>query len=188
MPEPGARLPHPMTGAQPSDSAPHHGGKPPALNVVLSQVWWAVRLGLWLCGLPLLLRLYSLPTLLHRLTPAGGHWTRPAPVEMERIVRLVVRLCHLRLFRLPLFPRTCLRQALTLYVVLTRLGYPVQIHFGVQKTGETLHGHSWVTVQGQPVAERLQPTCFSIVYSYPPVAAPGATRGAPHRLPRRASC
>jgi hypothetical protein len=29
-----------------------------------------VRVGLWLCGLPLLLQVFSLPTLLHRLTRA----------------------------------------------------------------------------------------------------------------------
>ena len=122
MPEQDARRPQPMAGAQPADSAPHLRRKPLALSVVFSQGWWAVRLGLWLCWLPLLLRLYPLPTLLHRLTPAKGHRTRPAPVEMERIVRLVVRLCHLRLFRPPLFPRACLRQALTLYVVLDPAG------------------------------------------------------------------
>jgi Transglutaminase-like superfamily len=80
---------------------------------------------------------------------------------------MVVQLCHLRLFRSPLFPRACLRQALTLYAVLTRLGYPMQVHFGVQKAGENLHGHSWVTVQGTPVAEQTQTELFPIVYSYP---------------------
>ena len=85
------------------------------------SVWCSPRAGGrcgWVCGcagLPILLRLYPLPTLLHRLTPAKGHRTLSlAPVEMERIVRLVVRLCHLRLFRPPLFPRACLRQALAL--------------------------------------------------------------------------
>jgi hypothetical protein len=83
------------------------------------------------------------------------------------MVTLVRQLCHLRPFRGPCFPRACLRQALALYYVLTRMGYPVTIHFGVAKAGEALDGHSWVTIQGQPVAERLQPERWQIVYSYP---------------------
>jgi hypothetical protein len=80
---------------------------------------------------------------------------------------MVVRLCHFRLLRGPLFQWACLRQALMLYAVLARLGYAVQIHFGVQKAGEALHGHSWVTIQGTPVAEQIRTELFTIVYSYP---------------------
>jgi hypothetical protein len=86
------------------------------------------------------------------------------------MVALVRQLCHLRPFRGPFFPMACLRQALALYYVLTRMGYPVTIHFGVAKTGEALDGHSWVTIQGQPVAERLQPERWQTVYSYPSAA------------------
>ena len=93
------------------------------------------------------------------------------------VVRLVVRLCRWRLFRGPLFPQTCLRQALALYYILSRLGYPVAIHIGVYKTGEALHGHSWVTVDGRPVAERTRTDLFHPIYSYPAVASgPEAAR------------
>ena len=81
-------------------------------------------------------------------------------------MRLVVRLGHLRLFRPPLFPRACLRQALALYHTLTRLGYPVEIHFGVRKAGKDLQGHSWVTVQGMPVAEQTRTAMFTTVYAF----------------------
>jgi transglutaminase superfamily protein len=131
------------------------------------QLWWAVRIGVWLCGLPVRLRLYSLPGLLQRLTEVRAPQTHHQPMELETMVALVIQLCHLRPFRRSFFPRACLRQALALYYVLTRMGYPVTIHFGVAKTREALDGHSWVTIQGQPVAERLQPEHWQIVYSYP---------------------
>jgi hypothetical protein len=54
---------------------------------------------------------------------------------------------------------------------LTRLGYLVTFHFGVAKVGEVLDGHSWVTVEGQPVAERLPLEHWQIVYAYPSVPA-----------------
>ena len=65
------------------------------------------------------------------------------------------------------FPRPCLRQSLTLYRVLTRMGYPVEIHFGVRKAGDDLQGHSWVTIEGKPVADRTRMDVFKAVYSYP---------------------
>jgi hypothetical protein len=131
----------------------------------LRHGWLRVRVGFWLCGLPLRLRVYTLPSLLHRLTLARQ--TRGCRLEMADAVVTVIRLCQARLFCLPLFPRLCLRQALALYYVLTRMGYPVAIHFGVRKEGEALHGHSWVTCQGMPVAERTRTDLFTIVYSYP---------------------
>jgi hypothetical protein len=131
------------------------------------QLWWAMRIGVWLCGLPVRLRWYSLPGLLQRLTQGRDRQTHHQPMELETMVALVTQLCHLRPFRGSFFPRACLRQALALYYVLTRMGYPVTIHFGVAKAGEALDGHSWVTIQGQPVAERLQPKRWQIVYSYP---------------------
>jgi len=109
----------------------------------LTYGWLSVRVGFWLFGLPLRLRVYSLPTLLHSFTLARR--TRGHRLEMDHTIETVVRLCQARLFRLPLFPRSCLRQALALYYVLTQLGYPVAIHFGVRKEREELHGHSWVT-------------------------------------------
>ena len=73
-------------------------------------------------------------------------------MAMDHAVRTVVRVCQARLFRLPIFPRACLRQALALYYVLTALGYPATIHFGARKGDEALHGHSWVTIRGMSVA------------------------------------
>jgi hypothetical protein len=95
-----------------------------------------------------------------------GQWLLGGSPEMDGVVRVVVWVSHRWLFRLLGFPRACLRQSLALYYVLTRLGYPVTIHFGVQKVGAVLHGHSWVTVQGTPVAESTPLGDFQQVYTY----------------------
>jgi Transglutaminase-like superfamily len=139
--------------------------------VWLAQLWLAVRLGVWLAALPIRLRRHTLPELLARLTPRYARTQRPGARERDMVVRVVVHLCRWRLFRGPLFPQTCLRQALALYHILSRLGYPVAIHIGVYKTGEALRGHSWVTVDGRPVAESTRTDLFHPIYSYPAVVS-----------------
>jgi len=133
---------------------------------VLQKVWLAVRVGAWLCLLPVLLRIHPLPHLLHRLGKLSGE-KRTNPLEIDLVAPVVIRICRLPLFRPPLFPRSCLLQSLALYHWLTRVGYPVEIHFGVQKAGEELQWHSWVTVCGKPVAERRPAEVFKLVYSHP---------------------
>jgi hypothetical protein len=125
----------------------------------------------------MLLRWHPLPAILRRLTPVRGRRERGSLLELDHATRVVVWVCRLRCFRLPIFPRACLRRALALYYVLTRLGYAVEIHFGIRGAGETLHGHSWVTVQGEPVAERARLDAFTIVYSYPSVVTRSPREG-----------
>jgi hypothetical protein len=137
----------------------------------LSQLWWAVRVGVWLCGLSIRWRVHSLPQLLHHLTPVRGRAPRSSRLELEQAVRIVRRICRLRLFHGPLFPQACLRQSLALYYILTRLRYPFEIHFGVYKAGEALRGHSWVTVDGRAVAERIPPQALQAIYSFPEVSS-----------------
>jgi hypothetical protein len=137
-------------------------------NQVSVSDWWVTfRLVSLLWRLPLLLRLYSLPALLQRLTtPLRSGSPPPLGLELEHVVRLVLRICEFRPFRSRLFPRTCLRQALALYSTLTNLGYTVSIHFGILRKGEELRGHSWVTVKGMPVVEGGDSSTYRIVYSY----------------------
>jgi Transglutaminase-like superfamily len=85
---------------------------------------------------------------------------------MDEAVRIVARVCRMCLFDLPVFPRRCLRRSLALHSVLTRMGLEVEIHFGVRKEGPDLHGHSWVTVDGVPVAERSPAEAFRPIFSY----------------------
>ena len=137
----------------------------------------AVRASMWLCVLPIRLHRSPLPTLLARLTPARAR--QPLPVnapDLQRLMRLVVWVCHLRLFRTRVFPRACLRQSLALYYALSRIGYPVVIHFGVHKEEDLLHGHSWVTVSGTAVAEPTSLDVFHVVYSYPAASSASGSR------------
>jgi hypothetical protein len=137
---------------------------------LLRRLAHTVQVSVWLCGLPLWLRRHTLPGLLARLTPAGGAplSSSRAP-DMHRLVQHIVWLCRLPLFRASLFPRACLRQSLALYYALSRRGYAVTIHFGVRKEEGVLQGHSWVTVQGIPVAEPTPVEVFRVVYTYPPM-------------------
>jgi hypothetical protein len=120
----------------------------------------AMRVSVWLCGLPLRLCRAPLPRLLERYTPAARQLPSGSALDMQRLVQLVVWVCHWPFFRPPLFPRACLRQSLALYYVLSHRGYPVAIHFGVCKAADGLQGHSWVSVHGTPVAERPPWKCF----------------------------
>ena len=150
-----------------TDTAGQPRVRPRELRVLLSECWFALRLVLWLCLLPISLRFRPLPELLKHLSRVRRLEGR-SPLETGRAVCIVVTICRLRLFHLPLFPRTCLRQSLALYRVLTRMSHPVEIHFGIRCQGEGLQGHSWVTIHGKPVAERTPTEIFRTVYSYPP--------------------
>lgn len=135
--------------------------------MLLSRYVFAIRLSIWLCLLPIFLRFRHLPELLESQRLGRRRVKSRSPAEMDRAVRMTVRLCHLRVFRLTRFPRACLRQSMALYRVLTRMGYPVEIHFGIHKDGDVLRGHSWVTLDGRCIAERTQTEAFEPVYSYP---------------------
>lgn len=143
----------------------------PRLRLRLSQLWLALCVGIWLCGLPHRLRRQSLPTLLQQLTPAPGRTPRRGALALDPVVQVVRRVCRVWLFRGPRFPKRCLRQALALYDTLSRLGYPITIHVGVAKAGGALQGHSWVTLGGTPVGERDPTPRFTVIYAYPAATA-----------------
>jgi hypothetical protein len=117
---------------------------------------------------------HSLPQLLQHLTPVRGRAPCPDPLEMDQAVRIVRRICQLRCFRGQLFRRAYVPQALVLYRILTRLGYPIAIHFGVYRVGEPLRGHSWVTVDGRPVAGRMPPETFQAIDTFPVAGSHGS--------------
>lgn len=132
------------------------------------EYWFASQVCVRLCWVSILLRFRTLPELLEQLTQREGQKGRRTRPTLDRAVQIIVRVCHLRPFRGPFFPRTCLRQALTLYDMLTYLGYTVTIHFGILKMGGQLRGHSWVTLDGKALAENGDPgASHRIVYSYP---------------------
>jgi hypothetical protein len=133
--------------------------------------WSELRLiitsGLWLCMLPILLRRHALPELLRRTTERN-YGRRPTTINLDASMGALIRLCQCPFFRLPLFPKHCMRQSLVLYRAMIRMGYPVAIHFGVHKNETSFRGHSWITVNGRLLGEPGPVSHFTTVYSYPP--------------------
>ena len=132
----------------------------------VSQYWLAARVGLFLCSLPLRVRRQRLPLFLERLASPAGRRIVASDLETRRIVQIVRRVAGLGIFRLPIFPRLCLRQSLALFFFLSRMGHPVEIHFGVRKDGRDLDGHSWVSLGGRVLGEREPANHFRTIYSH----------------------
>ena len=126
----------------------------------------ALDVVLWLLALPMALRIHGVPILLKRLA-ADAKQKRRTILELESVAGIVTRICNLGLFRSSIFPKRCLRQSLALYRALANMGYPVGIHFGVRKDENNLTGHSWVTMEGKPVADTTSSAIFKVVYSHP---------------------
>jgi hypothetical protein len=118
-----------------------------------------------LLRLPVLLRIHGIPVLLARLGPHKAH-ASGTELNFNEAVEIVARACNLRVFRSRLFPKLCLCQSLMLYRILSRIGYPVQIHFGVVKDEAGFRGHSWLTLNGEAVADTAPAERFTAVYSY----------------------
>ena len=164
---------------------------------VVRKASLALRVAGWLCVLPVLIKIYSLPGLLERLCHRGrgnrdnsqnvlpltlalahshkrrekshskGDEVYKKTSEMEKAVRIVLRVCNLRIFRLPIFPRPCLRRSLALYRTLNDMGYPVEFHLGVRKKAGKILAHSWLTFEGSPVFEKAGNDSFKVVFSHP---------------------
>jgi hypothetical protein len=135
----------------------------------LSARWLlAIRVGAWLCVLPLRWRVHGLTGVLERIGTTSPR-RRSKSSEFDSTIRIVRRVAALGLFRLPMFPRTCLREALALYHVLSHAGQPVEFCVGVRKAEGDLLAHSWVSLHGTPIipADRVQG--FRLLYSYPDV-------------------
>jgi hypothetical protein len=99
----------------------------------------AVRLGLWL------LSFRTLQSLLQKWAKPGVHAAgAPAP---QRVAWAVMAASGY-------VPRTstCLPQALAVQALLSRAGYPAELHIGVAKNGAArLDAHAWVESQGEVV-------------------------------------
>jgi hypothetical protein len=136
------------------------------MDVRIRQYCFAARLALWICALPFLLRILSLPELMQRVAGKRSHTTKTGAVDLHRGVQIALRVCDLPLFRSSFFPRACMLRSLALYRTLRELGYPAIIHFGIRKQGSALLGHSWVTTRGVALADSAPFEAFSSVYSY----------------------
>jgi hypothetical protein len=123
----------------------------------------AVRLGLWFIPFQtlrrILVRLAERPTTPHQ---------DQAP-SREQVVQAVETAARL----LP-WAKSCLTQALTAQVLLTRRGYPALLHIGVVRSDrDRLEAHAWVESGGEVVIGGFE------LERYTPLAALGVDSESP---------
>ena len=121
-----------------------------------------------LLALPIGYRNRSLPELLQRLERTRGLCELPP----EQVARIVRRIATLAVFRNRLFPRVCLRRALTGFAMLSGGRCPPTFVIGVRTTPDGINAHSWLNLEGCPLAERRSVDDFRIVYTYPGEVSP----------------
>jgi hypothetical protein len=149
------------------------GGNIPARSRAVFRKLAALRLReLWLLmssvglllALPVLQRVLSLPA----LVTLFGTRTIPTmfpPLQPERLLFLIRGLLDQRI---GMIRPNCMKQSLLLFHFLRQWGAPVTIHFGVAKRDETLEGHCWIELAGQPFGERADPQrAFTVAYAFP---------------------
>lgn len=105
--------------------------------------------------LPLLARLLE-----PRRPPLGVNNAR-----VDRVVRLIDPVIQ---FGRPLVRPGCLTRGITLYYFLRRAGLDVTLDFGMGRMGDEFGGHCWITKDGEPYLETLDPRLvFAHMYRMP---------------------
>lgn len=108
-----------------------------------------------------------LPLALAELTPAPT----PQPLTPQTIRAIVDALTAFGAGR-PL--GICLRRSLLRYYFLRRAGLPVVVNFGARRTGETLGGHAWLTLDDEPYYEAPENyQRYALMFSFPPPMSSG---------------
>ncbi len=103
-----------------------------------------------------------LPQALAGLTPEPT----PQPVAPQTIRKIVDALTAFGAGR-PL--GICLRRSLLRYYFLRRAGFPVVVNFGARRTAQTLGGHAWLTLDGEPYYEAPENyQRYALMFSFPP--------------------
>lgn len=71
----------------------------------------------------------------------------------------------------------CFPRSLTLYWFARRLGFPVGFHCGIQRNGQALDGHAWLSLNGTAFLEATRHwEGFAVTYSYPDRQGQGTAR------------
>ena len=140
---------------------------PPDSWPILLRAWRTER------SLPALLDAQTLPEVLQRLDTSS---LPPRPdlataIHVTRLADAVVALVR----HAEIGP--CLRRSVVRFRLLRQIGLPVIIHVGAQKMAgpergaASLVGHAWLTLDGFPWEESLEPhQDYVVMYSYPPEA------------------
>lgn len=132
------------------------------------EVLLLARLGAFAAAVPLLMRL-PLPRVAALLTrPPRRPPRRPPPsaTQIERLERLIA--LAPRVAR-PLVRPGCLTRGVTLFWFLRRAGLDVELRFGLDPGDEgATDGHCWLSLDGQPFLEKVDPRSrFAELYRLP---------------------
>ena len=117
-----------------------------------ADVWLAARMGAWALVLPLLKRVVPLPRLVQLMVvpPKGADRDTARDTTRERRVVALSRLLYAPLVRADI---GCLQRSLLAYRFLGAAGARPSLVVGMRREGGEVHGHSWVTVDGEPAGE-----------------------------------
>jgi len=138
------------------------------------DLWLFLQILTMLILLPRLIRRKSMPELLEFLDPGVA----PCRGDHELLGKTAGFTDPLLRYRIFQRYGKCLLRSLLLFRFLRRQGWPVEIHFGVRKTGEpgnkdvrTSHiditGHSWLVLAGEPfLEEESRQGSFATTYTY----------------------
>jgi Transglutaminase-like superfamily len=128
------------------------------------EVLLLVRLGAFAAAVPLLMRL-PLPRLAVLLTRAPRR-PPPSAAEIERFERLIALAPQVAR---PLVRPGCLTRGVTLFWFLRRAGLDVELRFGLDPGDEqATDGHCWLSLDGQPFLEKVDPRSrFAELYRLP---------------------
>lgn len=123
--------------------------------------WWIAQILALLAVYPLLNRLFPLPRLVRFYDAAARRAGTTS--DRERLVTLLQGLLRRTWER-----DFCLPRSLIMFRFFRKWGAAAKIHVGLtKKDGEAL-GHAWVSVAGEPVAERNDPDeIYKTFFVYP---------------------
>ena len=121
---------------------------PAADKVLFCQAW------LELLVVEVLLHVWAFPRVTQRAVRLRRNSSQvPFTISNWTAVRRCQRLVGLA-SRYHFFSMTCLRQALTLQLLLGRQGFASDLRIGTRKEGGEFQAHAWLEVLGHPVEKR----------------------------------
>jgi hypothetical protein len=119
---------------------------------LFSNMFLCIQIFLCVVSAPLVFRIP-----LRRLDRLLSRVYRPRELNAARIQR-IIRYTDLACEQgRGWVPRYCLARGLALLYMLRREGLPVSLVFGIRQTRTACQGHCWLTLNGEPYAERIDP-------------------------------
>jgi len=117
-----------------------------------ADAWLAARMAAWALVLPLLKRVVPLPRLVQLMATPPKRAARDAARDLARERRIVAlsRLVYAPLVRADI---GCLQRSLLAYRYLGAAGARPSLLVGMRREAGEVHGHAWVTVDGEPAGE-----------------------------------